>query len=108
MNCKPKPRRIIRKKPQKSRTLWRSGRIIKKGHDMKQLRNEAFERSGGYCENQIHNPRCPRRIFWDTFELHHITPRGRNGSDVLENVLALSRECHAMEHGQGSGKVEAV
>ena len=103
MKCKPKPAPIPfrRSRPQRSKVLWRSGRVIQKGKDMQQLRAEAFSRSDGYCEapKADHADDCPYRIFWTNFELHHIKTRAQGGSDTLENVLCLSRQCHRKAHG---------
>jgi len=96
MNCKP--RKPIRRKvkPKKSRVLWRTGRVIKKGPDMRDLRHEVWLRSQGYCEGDD----CNARIFENTMEMHHVTFRSHGGSDVPENLLALCNLCHRKAHGQ--------
>ena len=96
MNCKPKIPSFRRSKPKKSRILWRSGRVIKKGKDMRELRKQAFERCEGYCEN----PQCKTRIFEQTAQLHHVRHKSLGGSDVLENVQMLCKPCHMKAHNQ--------
>lgn len=95
MNCKPREPKRFKPKPKKSRTQWRSGRVIKKGRDMKELRAEAMERAQGYCES------CGvARIFDNTAEMHHVQKRSHGGSDILENVQMLCRPCHRAAHGE--------
>ncbi|PYU21176.1 MAG: hypothetical protein DMG30_18410 [Acidobacteria bacterium] len=55
------------------------------------------------CENSPNGDgeRCEKRITWGSFHLAHIVSRGRGGSDVLSNVLAVDPECHAAEHRKG-------
>ena len=61
---------------------------------MGKLRQDAFARSRGFCENSIDGKRCKTRISWGDFHLAHIISRGRGGSDDLTNVLAACQPCH--------------
>jgi len=92
---KPKPRKVKVSAP------WRAPKIRLDAEGMKQLRQSAFFRSKGQCENEVDGQRCPKRITWGSFHLAHIVSRGRGGSDVLSNVLAVDPECHAAEHRKG-------
>jgi len=92
---KPKPRKVKVSAP------WRAPKIRLDAEGMKQLRQSAFFRSKGQCENEVDGKRCPKRISWGTFQLAHLISRGRGGSDVLVNVLAVDQECHAAEHRRG-------
>ena len=75
---------------------WRRPKIRLNGSEMKDLRQSAFARSHGCCENSItpDGDRCPVRINWMNFHLSHIVSRGRGGSDSLENTLACCQDCH--------------
>jgi hypothetical protein len=52
---------------------------------MAKLRSQAVTRDGGRCVD------CGGR-YW--LELSHDIPRGRGGSDVLENVHLRCKKCH--------------
>ena len=104
MNCKPKVRMYRPKKSQpKSRVLWRSGRVIKRGKDYAELKQQCFDRGGGYCEcwriAEKSDQTCMglRRIFFGQFDLHHVK-HGIWKSDELEGVIAVRRECHERLH----------
>src|SRR5438105_12716913 len=94
-------------KPKRSKVRvsppWKTAKIRLDHEGMIQLRQDAFFRSGGQCENSPNGDgeRCPKRITWGSFHLAHIVSRGRGGSDVLSNVLAIDPECHAAEHRKG-------
>lgn len=94
MNYNPIRRSPLRKKPKPHRESWRSGKIRLNGPEMGILRQNAFQRSGGQCENSFNGKRCATRIYWGSFHLAHIISRGRGGSDIPENVLATCPECH--------------
>jgi 5-methylcytosine-specific restriction endonuclease McrA len=63
-----------------------------KGKAMSQLREQAMERDGGRCVE------CGS-TFW--LELSHDIPRGRGGSDVLENVHMRCKRDHIKRDGHG-------
>ena len=88
--AKPKPRQHKESAP------WRRPKIRLNGFEMKKLRQDAFARSQGRCENSIdeERTRCGAKINWMEFHLAHIVSRGRGGSDILENVLASCQKCH--------------
>jgi len=92
----PIRRTALRPKPRehKESAPWRRKKIRLNGREMSELRQNAFARSEGECENSIEGERCPARISWQTFHLAHIVSRGRGGSDTLENVLACCQLCH--------------
>jgi len=94
---KYKPRKHFESMP------WRRPKIRLDGREMVNLRQDAFARSGGQCENAINDTgdRCPARVLWMTCDLAHIESRGRGGSDVLGNVLITCRNCHAEDHNGG-------
>jgi hypothetical protein len=73
---------------------WRRPRVRLDGREMAELRQNAFARSGGRCENSIDGKRCKTRITWMWSNLAHLESRGRSGSDVIENVLMTCWECH--------------
>ena len=87
---RPKPR------PHRESAPWRPRKIRLNAQEMKELRQNAFARSGGQCENSVtpKGDRCPVRIYWGTGQLAHIVSRGRGGSDELKNVLMCCAECH--------------
>jgi 5-methylcytosine-specific restriction endonuclease McrA len=95
-NYNPIRRQPIRPKPRdhKESMPWRAKKVRLSGKEMGQLRQRAFFRSQGRCENSTDGARCPKLITWMTFHLSHIVSRGRGGSDVIENVLAACFECH--------------
>lgn len=86
-------------KDPRSRKLWRSGRVILKGPDMKALRWKVYNRAGGRCEVKKPNGRrCGKFAPFDGFahgELAHFpVSRGRTGSDAEENTLWSCKGCH--------------
>lgn len=76
----------------RSGMMGKLGCIRVKGPALLELRVRVFERSKRQCEEC----RCP--ITWNNFEMAHIQSRGRLGSDTIENVRALCRQCHRAEH----------
>lgn len=85
---KPKPRQHKESMP------WRRPKIRLNGKEMAALRQDAFVRSEGRCENAIDGQRCPERITWMFSNLAHLEGRGRGGSDELGNVLMTCLNCH--------------
>jgi hypothetical protein len=73
---------------------WRRKKIRLDGREMAELRQNAFARSQGYCENSVKGLRCSARIFWMTGQLAHLTSRGQGGSDEMKNVLFVCEKCH--------------
>lgn len=62
----------------------------------KRVKNEAFERSGGRCEN----PECgaqstPRKLHYD-----HRIPDALGGEPTLENCQVLCTACHGEKTGK--------
>lgn len=59
----------------------------------------ALLRAKGNCEM----PGCTRELFKKPdgslyLEVHHVTPLGEGGEDVMENVAALCPHCHREQH----------
>jgi len=98
MNWNPIRRSPLKPKPRqhKESMPWRRPKIRLNGREMLELRQNAFARSQGQCENSVteEKDRCPVRFHWGSFDLAHIVSRGRGGSDSLDNVLAVCRDCH--------------
>jgi len=98
MHWNPLKRTPLKPKPREHRESmpWRRAKIRLNGSEMMELRQSAFARSGGRCENSItaKGDRCPVHINWAQFHLAHIESRGRGGSDTLDNVLACCPDCH--------------
>lgn len=96
MNWNPLRRKPIKPKPRRHKESmpWRRPKVRLNGSEMAKLRQDAFERSGGQCENSIEGQRCTRRITWLNSNLAHIESRGRGGSDTLWNVLMTCLDCH--------------
>lgn len=86
----------IRPKRKVRRVLWRTGRVIEDAVGMAKLRSAAFRRSQGRCECKLADPEriCRQRVTYNFDHLHHIVSRARGGSDVLENVAFVTRQCH--------------
>lgn len=101
----PIRRSPLKPKPRLHKESWRSGRVRLNAQEMRQLRQEAFARSAGQCENSADGRRCATRINWSSFHLAHIVSRGRGGSDVVSNVLACCPECHWDSH-HGRARLE--
>ena len=62
------------------------------------LRSAAFARSRGLCEcgRAIceERPLRLRTVNWVDGQLRHIISRAHGGSDVLQNVQFITRQCH--------------
>jgi len=85
-------------KIRRERSPWLPPRTRLSGPDMQKLRAQAFERSEGYCE--CGEKDCKRRVFWTDGQLHHVISRAKGGSDVLENVRFVTRDCDRRIHGE--------
>jgi hypothetical protein len=98
MNWNPIRRSPLKKRARehKESMPWRRPKVRLNGREMGELRQNAFARSAGQCENAItaNGRRCTAQIYWATFHLSHMQSRGRGGSDVLENVLCCCIACH--------------
>jgi 5-methylcytosine-specific restriction endonuclease McrA len=94
----------IRSKRRVRRVYWRTGKVREDAKGMATLRSMAFHRSGGICEcgreECLTQPMRLRRVTWADGQLHHVISRARGGSDVLSNVLFVTRECHAVLTGK--------
>jgi len=101
---KPLPRSYIRPKKRERTVSWRSGTVREDAAGMARLRAAAFARSTGICE--CGTPDCEalparlRRVTWRDGQLHHSISRGRGGSDVLSNVVFVTRDCHKRLTGE--------
>lgn len=103
MSARSRWRHWLRKIPRKpkSRTVWRSGRVILKGAEMTQLRRDVFERAEGRCEVATHWGRCNTYAAWDGWqhgELSHRIDKAHGGSDSIENCLWSCAPCHRRRH----------
>lgn len=107
MNWNPLRRTRIKPKAKQHRESapWRQQRIRLDAKGMWALRSEVFARAQFQCENLIYGERCPAKIGWHSFQLHHIIHRSQGGSDSAENTLALCWDCHE-DHHRGRRKVE--
>jgi len=54
-----------------------------------QLRTRVLQRDGWKCQS------CGSSI---KLQVHHLRFRGRLGSDVPDNLIALCADCHSKEH----------
>lgn len=55
---------------------------------MKALREQLWQRCGGYCE------KCGSTLNPNNWALHHRKLRSQGGQDAIENVVALHHKCH--------------
>lgn len=92
-------------KKRKESAPWRAPKIRLDAPGMYLLRGEVFARAGFQCENHIDGKRCPTKITWYTFQLHHLRHRSQGGSDTKENTAAVCWECHDMHHS-GKRRIE--
>lgn len=75
-----------------------------RGEKLARLRRDCWERDGGRCTVKG----CDSLLTWyagyfNSMHMHHILPRGRGGSDTLENVTTLCPKHHAITHSNGAG-----
>ena len=62
-------------KDPRSRTLWRTGRVVLKGQDKTDLRRQVYRRANGRCEVLKNGKRCGKFAAWSGWhhgELSHI------------------------------------
>ena len=82
-------------KDPRSRTLWRTGRVVLKGQDKTDLRRQVYRRAGGRCEIEWNGKRCNRYAPWAGIkhgELVHVVASAHAGSDTVANIaLGMSR-----------------
>ena len=87
-----KPLSRSKRKPEV--TVGKLGIVRLTGKAIGALRAQCFKRDGYACvECKQHGE------FFNPLEMAHIKSRGAGGSDVLENVRTLCRQCHRAEHG---------
>ena len=72
----------------------KDGREFLMGEDWLVRRHEAWERSGGFCEE----PGCNRCLSEETGEPHHEKFRSKGGDDSLANIRFVCRRCHRSKH----------
>ena len=41
-------------------------------------------------------------------DIHHIQPKGSGGSDQVQNIIALCRDCHTKAHAEKISKQELI
>lgn len=96
---RPLKRSWIRPKKRVRKVSWRTGRIREDAAGMARLRSDAFHRSNGICEcgRKVCKKRTTRErlVTWLDGQLHHVISRAHGGSDVLDNVQFVTRQCHA-------------
>src|SRR5262249_40047065 len=63
-----------------------------RGADMSARRLEVFNRDQARCQY------CGGIWGWETGEAHHVRPRGKGGSDDLDNLVWSCRACHRDQH----------
>jgi hypothetical protein len=69
------------------------GKLILYGkEDWAEQRTLVWNRDLGVCQ------RCRRSD--ENWQVHHIIPRGKGGSDDLENLETICWKCHTAEHVQ--------
>jgi 5-methylcytosine-specific restriction endonuclease McrA len=66
-------------------------RVVLDPEEYDQLRTRTLQRDGWQCQC------CGSSI---NLQVHHLTFRGRLGSDVLDNLITLCVDCHSKEHHQ--------
>ncbi len=94
----------IRPKKRQRKVSWRTGCVREDAAGMARLRSEAFRRSGGICEcgREVcqNRTRFERVVTWVDGQLHHVISRAHGGSDVISNVLYITRRCHSEITGE--------
>jgi len=79
-----------------------------KGPDMSRQRDAVIHRDGGRCRV------CKAWLSSDNGEVHHVLPRGKGGSDDIDNLewrcgRITGRKCHTSQHVQiRSAKIQAA
>jgi len=88
----------------RSRTLWRTGRVILKGRDKTALRWVVFDRAQARCEIEWAGKRCKKYAPWSGpghGDLVHIVASAHGGSDSIDNCLWGCRDCHRRKYHPG-------
>lgn len=62
----------------------------------KQVKRQAFERSGGYCEGE----NCGAFLTAGKFAYDHIIPDAMGGEPTLHNCAVLCNACHGEKTGK--------
>lgn len=62
----------------------------------KKIKLEAYQRSGGNCEN----PECGTRLYPTKFHYDHVNPDAMGGEPTLENCRVLCTACHGRKTGE--------
>lgn len=82
--------------PKKRKPLRREGKVSGtvrlRGPEMSKLREEAWHRSGGFCEFKYRG--CLGYVPWLYGELAHLKGRGAGGGDSIDNVKWSCSPCH--------------
>ena len=73
------------------------GHEFLKGWDTHERRLQTYERDKGRCR-LIASPRCRGFANWNDGETDHILPRGKGGSDDLDNLRWVCKPCHRFRH----------
>jgi hypothetical protein len=99
MSFLPKSRKPLAP-PKKRKPFRREGKVSHtvrlRGPEITKLREEAWQRSGGFCERKL--PGCQGYTPWLHGHLSHIISRGAGGPDTLQNSLWSCASCHAKSH----------
>ena len=88
----------------RSHVLWRTGRVILKGQDKRDLRLLVCNRAGARCEIEWDGKRCNKFAPWSGWahgELVHVVASSHGGSDSLENCLWGCHDCHKRKYHPG-------
>lgn len=102
MIARSKPmRRVSPKKKARSGKPGKLGIVRLYGRALAKLREQCWDRDKGICQA------TGEKLYWEArfpgdplaYDMAHIKSRGAGGSDILENVRALSHEAHLREHG---------
>lgn len=96
----PLQRSRIKTKPKAHKENWRSKKVRLSAGEIAVMRSAIFDRSEHQCENAVDDKgkRCPERLGWWAFDMHHMQHRSLGGSDSKENLLAVCFSCHRAHH----------
>ena len=80
------------------------GALILSGKDWHRQVMEVFERDEFKCRG------CGKDMDWayEWADVHHIVKRSNGGSDNLENLVLLCRECHSKNHPEHQVKLGSI